>query len=149
MTAAAPALDLELEIRPIPGWPGYAATSDGLILGKSGEPLRPSQHWRTGHLRVRLYGGSQLRHAHTRNGKARAARCQDFYVHVLVAMAFLGPRPSPDHRVLHWDDHPEHNWPGNLRWGSYSENAEDRRRNSVDSDGFDWATGEIVEGSAA
>lgn len=136
--------DLLVEVLPIPGWAGYHATTEGLVLGKQGEPLRPSRHWRTGHLRVRLYGGSTWRHAVDKRGNLHRSRHADLYVHVLVALAFHGPPPSPEHLVLHWDDVPDHNWPSNLRWGLRSENEADKRRNrSRDPDGFDWETGEF------
>lgn len=133
-----------IQTRPIPGFPGYVATSDGLVLSKRGEPLRPRPHHRTGHLRVRLYSPDAPIHVFEVDGRVRRARYADVYVHVAVCTAFHGPPPFEGALVCHWDDDPRHNWPENLRWGSRLDNAADLRRNSVDDDGFDWSTGTEV-----
>jgi hypothetical protein len=44
------------------------------------------------------------------------------YVHTLVATAFLGHRPSPDHQVAHLDGTRTNNAAINLKWVSQSEN---------------------------
>lgn len=49
-------------------------------------------------------------------------------VHVLVAEAFIGPRPSPAHDCCHWDGDPENNWRPNLRWDTKSANKADQIR---------------------
>lgn len=49
-------------------------------------------------------------------------------VHTLVLEAFVGPRPS-GHVACHYDDVPTNNRVDNLRWGTYEDNAADRRRN--------------------
>lgn len=54
------------------------------------------------------------------------------YVHVLVLEAFVGPRPSPEHKGLHRDDDPHHNHVSNLYWGTMQDNALDRVRNGND-----------------
>lgn len=57
-----------------------------------------------------------------RNGKARPV-----FVHVLVAEAFLGPKPSPAHQVAHQDGSRNNNAVGNLRWATPQQNiGEDR-----------------------
>lgn len=130
--------------RPLPGYPGYAVTDAGEVLGKAGQPLRPRAHWRTGHLRVRVYGGTAARRAVVRGERVHACRYDDLYVHVAVCLAWHGPPPFEGALVRHLDDDPHNNDPANLRWGTRLENAADRRRNSVDDDGFDWATGEAA-----
>lgn len=50
------------------------------------------------------------------------------HVHQLVALAFIGPMPSPEHEVRHLDGNPARNVPDNLKWGTAKENAEDRVR---------------------
>lgn len=49
-------------------------------------------------------------------------------VHGLVAAAFLGRRPTPDHEVRHLDGDPSNNALANLAYGTGAENWEDRRR---------------------
>lgn len=145
------ALELEaeecVEVREAPGFPGYRVTSAGEVLSKrTGQPLRPRAHWRTGHLRVRLYGRHLEPVALTVGDGIQTSRFADTYVHVLVCRAFHGAPPFEGALVLHWDDDPTNNRPENLRWGDRIENAADLARNqsereSVDDDGFDWAVG--------
>lgn len=49
-------------------------------------------------------------------------------VHQLVARAWLGPPPTPEHVVDHLDAVPSHNAVGNLRWASPKENRATRSR---------------------
>ena len=56
------------------------------------------------------------------------SRPRSTYVHVLVAEAFLGPRPEGAH-ILHWNDDGSDNRVSNLRYGTASENMHDRTRN--------------------
>jgi len=49
-------------------------------------------------------------------------------VHVLVMLAFRGPRPS-GLIVRHWDDNGKNNHLSNLHYGTYSQNYEDAIRN--------------------
>ena len=49
-------------------------------------------------------------------------------VHILVAMAFHGLAPSPDHEVAHWDGDGLNNRAENLRWALPVENIADRTR---------------------
>lgn len=50
-------------------------------------------------------------------------------VHVLVALTFHGPRPSPDHYALHKDDDKDNNHHENIYWGTKKQNALDRSIN--------------------
>jgi hypothetical protein len=52
-------------------------------------------------------------------------------VHVLVAEAFHGPRPSPKHEVAHWDGSGTHNLAGNLRCATHLENVGDQKRHGT------------------
>ncbi|ATN90230.1 HNH endonuclease [Gordonia phage Lennon] len=49
-------------------------------------------------------------------------------VHRLVALAFHGTPPTPRHQVCHADGDGLNNTPGNLRWGTALDNADDMRR---------------------
>lgn len=57
-----------------------------------------------------------------KNTKAR------MFAHVAVAMAFLGPRPSPFHMVNHIDGNKQHNAIGNLEWCTAKENSQHASR---------------------
>ncbi len=49
-----------------------------------------------------------------------------FYVHQLVASAFLGGRPSSNHQVAHNNGDPLDNRASNLRWATAQGNQKDR-----------------------
>lgn len=51
-------------------------------------------------------------------------------VHSLVLEAFVGPRPD-GMEGCHWDDDPSNNRVENLRWGTRSDNMNDRVRNGI------------------
>ena len=51
-----------------------------------------------------------------------------YYVHRLVAIAFLGPIPDGE-EVCHIDDNPRNNHISNLKYGTHTENCQDRIRN--------------------
>lgn len=54
-----------------------------------------------------------------------------FRVHVLVAEAFLPPRPTPLHEVAHWDGDRSNPKIENLRWATRKENLADRNRHGT------------------
>lgn len=51
--------------------------------------------------------------------------------HRMVAEAFLGPAPSPNHLVCHNNNRPADNWVGNLRWDTQVGNLADRIENGT------------------
>ena len=113
-------LDLTAVVKKdVPGWPGYKATAEGVVLSKSGRPLYFSEHYRTKHRRVRLYG--PLGHRKGTNG----GMFSDLYVHQVVCMTFHGPRPFSDALVRHLDNDVHNNFPENLCWGTHQENSDD------------------------
>lgn len=100
--------------KPIPSNPKYLVSSDGQVRHRNSEKCRALQplgnylyvnFWQDKKLRIRL-------------------------VHVLVAEAFIGPRPpGPDGEdVRHLDGDSHHNQDTNLSYGSKKQNAEDRER---------------------
>lgn len=108
------------EWRPVARYEGvYEVSSQGRVRRikpapgvKVGRVLRPSTATR--YLTVALSQG----------GKPKT-----HYVHRLVCESFHGPPPFEGAHVLHWDDDRENNTPGNLRWGTVSENMHDAVRN--------------------
>ena len=48
-------------------------------------------------------------------------------VHVAVARAFIGPRPSTKHDASHRDNNPANNTPGNIRWLTHRENIAEQK----------------------
>jgi len=53
-----------------------------------------------------------------------------FAIHILVAEAFIGPRP-PGMEVAHWDGDQLNSTVGNLRYATPQENADDRIRHGT------------------
>lgn len=101
-----------VEIRPITGWPGYAVSSDGVVLtskitGARGKlsgnwrPLRACKCKRGGYLEVTL----------SHNGVTKRMK-----VHLLVAGEFLGNRPDCM-QTRHADGCPTNNNVSNLIYG--------------------------------
>lgn len=82
---------------------------------KRGELLRP-RLGRYGYRRVTLY---------------REAKGTAFHVHRLVALAFVGPAPSPSALVCHIDGTKTNNHYTNLSWGDEASNYEDSRRHGT------------------
>lgn len=109
-----------MEIRPIPGFDGYYARSDGSILstrrGYEYRVLRGSRH-EDGYLVITL----------RENGKR-----QDIKAHRLVASAFFGPS---DKVIRHLDGNPRNNCIENIVYGTMKENAYDRAKHGR------WAIG--------
>jgi hypothetical protein len=107
--------------------PGYRVTEDGRVfsLGHNwrgyGEREMRQQLNASGYPSVRLtIGGKRKR----------------LPVHRLVALTYLGPRPSPRHEVRHLDGCKLNNRVENLAWGTAKENAEDRARHGRTSHGI-------------
>ena len=61
---------------------------------------------------------------------ARFAR-RHWGVHVLVCLAFHGPKPHPKAEAAHWDNNRANNTPGNLRWATRRENEADKARHGT------------------
>ena len=129
------------EMRPIPGWPGYHVDADGHIYSTIA--------------RVHIGGGrfagvagqkppTELRQFDRKSvrGKptpyksvalSRDGRHQNKYVHELVALAFIGPRPEGQ-EILHGPKGSTCNEASNLRYGTPEENSAER----VLPRGADW-----------
>lgn len=135
-----------VDARPIPGFPGYAATSDGIILsywrltyrgrhgsvssiGEIGLPIQDFDRKLIGG-KLSGYRSVAIKHA---DGRRR-----NRYVHELVLFAFAGPRPSPEHEALHGNADRADNRKDNLKWGTVQENADDRERHGHVLRGDDW-----------
>lgn len=100
--------------RPVPGWPTYAVSDNGLVRGPRGWVLKATP-MRTGHRRVRLLDGERERWA---------------LVHVLVLEAFVGSCP-PGMECCHGDGDPDNNRLSNLRWDTHRANMLDAVRHGT------------------
>ena len=106
----------KLERRPVPDWP-YEVDEEGQIYrtGKSnstwvGRQVTQRVNPRDGYLECHLSKPEQ--------------RNKSFKVHVVVCMAWHGPRP-PGQQVRHLDGDKYNNRGDNLAWGTYEENLAD------------------------
>lgn len=120
--------DLQLsggeEWRPIPRHASYQASSVGRIRSIDRE-LTDGRYWKgrimvqknvpRGYRMIALSLGTRGEYRH-------------IGVHTLIAEAFHGPRPTPEHQVAHFDGNPSNNCASNLRWATAAENAQDRDR---------------------
>lgn len=109
--------------RSIPDWPEYQVSAAGAVRrvgsangARVGLILRQLRNKKTGYFSVCL---------------SRHSRQVRIDVHRLVAMTFLGPRPSVRHLVAHNDGSRINNHVGNLRWATQSENLLDCRNHGT------------------
>jgi len=87
---------------PVEGWP-YEVSSRGGVRRIGGKRLSPPREKNAGY----EYAYVNLR------DRVRVRRVR---VHVLVAEAFHGPRPSPEHQASHLNKDPTNNRASNLAW---------------------------------
>jgi hypothetical protein len=111
--------------RNIPGYEGRYQVS------RNGEVRSLAFYYSVGRS-VRVNEGRILSPSITKQGYARVSLSGKFHsVHRLVCFAFLGP-PPPGHIALHGRRGVSDNSLNNLRWGTYSENMKDRRKDGTD-----------------
>lgn len=107
------------EWRAVVGFPDYAVSNAGMVKRvtaskghRAGILLKPGRDWR-GYERVWLVNPI---------GEKRMMS-----VHVVVAAAFIGPRPDGND-VNHLDSNPSHNGVGNLEYATRTENMQHAKR---------------------
>lgn len=70
-------------------------------------------------------------------------------VHRLVAFAFIGHPPTPDHQVRHLNGRRSDNRPSNLMWGTLGENMQDRDLHDTTARGIRDGNHVLTEGEVA
>lgn len=103
-------MDAARHWKKIPGFP-YLVSSDGLVWSLLSRKYMTFGLDKDGYKRLTLY----------RDGKHR------LHVHVLVCLAFNGPKPFPKAQVRHLDGTVDNNDCRNLAWGTSLDNHDDRR----------------------
>ena len=93
--------------RTVPGYPAYEVSVDGLVRRCQGFRCRRAHRVLVPFIRPNGYAQVIL---------YRDGRRQRFGVHQLVALAFLGPKPSLQHQVAHLDGQRLNNHVSNLAW---------------------------------
>ncbi len=136
-------------IQEISGWPGYAVTEDGQVVSFWQRVKQSRGLFRAG---VRSIVGDDGRVMPTFDRKDRKGNptgyrsvClsrngtrKNFYVHELVLVSFVGPRPGAAHEALHGNADRGDNRLTNLRWGTVQENADDREKHGHVHRGASW-----------
>lgn len=117
-----------VEVRPIPGFPGYYAGVDGSVWSfrsRFGDGGRES--WKQLTQGTDAYGRKTI--ALRPDGKqCGGGRPKVRFVHQLVLLAFVGPCPE-GMLACHGNDNPADNRPENLRWDTPKANNADALRN--------------------
>jgi hypothetical protein len=109
-------MDAGIQVRQIPGYPEYAATNDGRIIKVKKNGLK--------FITIRDNGtGYRIAAVKDANGKSRYRK-----VHRLMALAFIGPQPSPKHEVCHINGKRDDNRIENLKWDTRKNNILDRKK---------------------
>jgi hypothetical protein len=113
---------IAIEWRIIPGWPDYEVSEWGDVRRRT-----PARNASPGMVLAPFYrknGYAQLQ----LNANRRRRR---FLVHRLVAIAFLGPQPSPAHEIAHLNGNRAHNHHSNLRWVLHRENEDHKHQHGT------------------
>ncbi len=131
-----------VEYRPIEGYPGYRAGSDGTIWshwgkGSSNREGKQGKKWislafrtdRDKRLRVNLYRGGKM---------------VKLYVHHVIIRAFLGNRPDGK-ECCHNDGNPANNRLDNLRWDTRESNMADKVLHGTHNRGERCGTSKLKE----
>lgn len=101
--------------RPVPGYEGlYEVSNQGRVRSFHKSIKNPEIPRILAPGNVRGYRQIVLR----KDGKNASG-----LVHRLVAMAFIGPPPTPDHQINHKDFDKSNNVPENLEWVTSAENV--------------------------
>jgi hypothetical protein len=113
-------------------FPGYCVGSNGTIwtkrarirlkngqfagtgMGKAWRRMKPSTRRPRRHLHITVYNADGQR--------------RDPTVHALILMTFLGDCPAGK-ECCHYDDNPQNNRLGNIRWDTHRANMDDATRN--------------------
>lgn len=120
-TGLEPRRPIEWKPVPVDGADRYEVSSRGQVRSFKGAAIRV--------LTTHKAGGLRAPHrAHLNVGLCINGSAKTFQVHRLVAIAFLGQPPSPEHQVNHRNGRPNDNRVENLEWVLPSENAAHAKR---------------------
>lgn len=114
-----------VRFRPVAHLGGYAVGDDGSVWSLHTRDGTRPPGWHRVSVYRRPYGARYCVVCLRADGGRGKVVCR--YVHRLVLEAFVGPCPAGA-QALHTDGDTANNRLPNLRWGSASENAEDKRR---------------------
>ncbi len=128
-TPAVEPICLDAEVRPVPGFPGYAVSAAGDVYGPKGRR------------RVHPGSGGYTYVTIRRPGKATPAKLR---VHTAVLLAFVGPKPTGmEGRHINGDS--ADNRASNLVWSTHSVNVADKELHGTLLRGVDVGTAKLTE----
>lgn len=109
--------------RQIPGFPRYAIDENGTVLSvcKMGNVANQTHPWSAAIQKKPAPKGLGHLCVHLRHDNRR----RSFHVHDLVLIMFVGPCPD-GMECRHLDGNPANNHVSNLKWGTRSENEQDK-----------------------
>lgn len=110
---------------PVPGWSNYFASADGFIWTRRNKNGKGFGAWRI------MSGRACGKMKYSRVYLQESGRIEECYVHHLVLLAFVGPRPD-GMEAIHKNDMQSDNRAENLKWGTHIENCALRRTNGKD-----------------
>ena len=109
--------------RPVPQVPGYEVSENGAVRRTLpghktyiGKLLRPKRH----------------QFGYPRYGLTIQGKKKSFEAHILVLLAFCGPKPFPRAEARHHDGNPQNNHISNLSWSTHRDNQADKGRHGTD-----------------
>lgn len=110
---------VKIKLIPLADFPDYYATEDGRIFSRRSMSPTEMAGW------VDADGYRQVSLS-PRNRRRMNRMPKRFPVHVLVALAFHGPKPAPHCEVRHLDGIRSNNASYNLCWGTRADNGHDK-----------------------
>lgn len=124
----------QVEVRPIPGFSGYAARSDGAIISYWQRQKRQSgagAEWRIGSREKVMRGLPDKRDGRLMyNLRADCGKSFRKCGGTLVLIAFVGTKPT-GMQCCHWDGDCTNDAVENLRWGTAISNRDDMLRHGT------------------
>lgn len=114
--------------RPIPGFVGYEASSEGRIRSTDRVVTYETSDGRliSRHHKSRVL--AQMVAKSTGYSYVSPGRKKTIYVHRAIALAFRGVPPTPKHHAAHGDGDHSNNRLSNIAWKTAVENEEDKLR---------------------
>jgi hypothetical protein len=114
-------------LRPLADWPGFFAGDDGHVYRQVKGVIRrlqPLKNRKLAYATVTLYRDDIRYPRKSQGGKTYwCKRPSPQYVHLLVAAAWLPPKPGPEHTIDHENEDKYDNRPANLRWLTGEQNT--------------------------
>jgi NUMOD4 motif-containing protein/HNH endonuclease len=101
----------------IPDWSFYEVSNLGRVRRKAGTPKCRNVRILKSHINDNGYPTVHLR----QDGAEKQMQ-----IHIAVALAFLGEKPTPSHEVAHGDGDELNACLSNLRWATHAENEADK-----------------------